>query len=73
MKIAINELLDAWAKEIQGIEAISIGKQGLHQAVVNLNAQARVAAASLSLEAEPAAFVALLERLAPPPDDPAHD
>ena len=60
-----RDILIRWAVEMQGLEQVWTGGPQVLDTVAALNVQARVAARQLPMEAEPAAFVRLLDRLAP--------
>ena len=65
----INDLLIAWVKEIQGLDAEHAGGPAVLETVVSLNELARDAAKDLSFESEPADFVRMLEAYARAPSD----
>ena len=65
----INDLLVAWAKEMQALDPENAGGPAVFETVANLNALARDAAQDLPFESEPADFVRLLEALARVPSD----
>jgi len=57
----INDLLVAWAIEIQALNPENLGEPDVLETFVGLNALARDAAQSLPFESEPADFVRMLE------------
>jgi hypothetical protein len=65
----INELLIAWAKEIQSLNPENVGGPAVLEAFANLNALARDAAHDLPFESEPADFIRMLEAHARPSSD----
>lgn len=65
----INDLLVAWATEIQALNPENVGGPAVLEAFAGLNALARDAAQSLPFESEPADFVRLLEAYARPSSD----
>lgn len=65
----INDLLVAWAKEMQALEPEQAGGPAVLETVADLNQLARDAAKDLPFESEPADFVRLLEAYARAPSD----
>lgn len=65
----INDLLIAWAKEIQALDPEHAGGPAVLETVAHLNALARDAAKDLPFESEPADFVRMLEAYARAPSD----
>ena len=65
----INDLLVAWAKEMQALVPEQAGGPAVLETVADLNRLARDAAKDLPFESEPADFVRLLEAYARAPSD----
>jgi hypothetical protein len=65
----INDLLIAWATEIQALTPENVGGPAVLEAFAGLNELARDAAQSLPFESEPADFVRMLEAYARPSID----
>ena len=65
----INDLLIAWAQEIQALNPENAGGPAVLETVANLNLLARDAAQDLPFESEPADFARMLEACARAPND----
>ena len=65
----IDDLLVAWAKEIQALDPENAGGPTVFETVANLNELAREAAKDLPFESQPADFVRMLEAYARAPSD----
>ena len=65
----INELLLAWAKEVQSLNRENSGGPAVLKSFLELNELARDAAKDLPFDCEPSNFVRALEELAREPDE----
>lgn len=60
----VNELMVAWATEIQALDPDNVGGPTVLDTAANLNKLARDAAQDLPFGSEPADFIRMLESLA---------